>query len=85
MDQKDWYLRKGSKGHLLPAGAIAGVGLPGVELMLLQDRMVAKDNGADPQAVERLMVYVRHFYEIVVGNKEGRIELCRGKIMIVPY
>jgi hypothetical protein len=26
-----------------------------------------------------------YFYEIVLGNKEGRIELCRGKIMIVPY
>lgn len=51
--------------------SLAGVGLPGVELILLQDRLQAKDNGASPEEVEQLMVYVRRFYEIVMAETDG--------------
>lgn len=50
--------------------SMAGVGLPGIDLIQLQDRMVARDNGASPQGVERLMSYVRHFYETVVAHAD---------------
>lgn len=50
--------------------SLAGVGLPGGELILLQDRLVAQDNGAQPAEVERLMVYVRNYYETLVAHAE---------------
>ena len=50
--------------------SLAGVGMPGVDLMLLQDRLVARDQGADPAELARLMPYARSFYEAVVAQPE---------------
>ncbi|MEW6760906.1 MAG: alpha/beta fold hydrolase [Pseudomonadota bacterium] len=50
--------------------SLAGVGLPGHQLILLQDRFVARDNGAQPQEVERLMVYVDDFYKTILAHPE---------------
>lgn len=50
--------------------SMAGVGLSGHELILLQDRIVAKDNGAAPGEVERLMQYVRAWYETILAHPE---------------
>ena len=48
--------------------SLAGVGLSGIDAMLLQDRMVATDNGAAPAEAARIMVYVRQYYEALVAN-----------------
>jgi len=46
--------------------SLAGVGLPGVDMMLLQDRAYAKDQGAGPADAERLLRYARRYYETIV-------------------
>lgn len=63
-----------------PAGvdflvSLGGVGLPGLEQMLLQDQLLAKDNGASPRDVARLLPYLRRFYGIVMkeADKDTRI------------
>jgi hypothetical protein len=50
--------------------SLAGVGMPGVDLMLLQDRLVARDQGADPAELARVMPFARSFYETVVAQPE---------------
>ncbi len=61
--------------------SLAGVGLPGLDMMLLQDRIVAKDNGADPVAVEKLMVYVSNYYEIIIAQTEVELRLAALKAL----
>jgi pimeloyl-ACP methyl ester carboxylesterase len=51
--------------------SLAGVGIPGLEMMLLQDRQHALDNGATPQELERLMPYVRKYYDTVLTTGDG--------------
>jgi pimeloyl-ACP methyl ester carboxylesterase len=60
--------------------SLAGTGLPGIEMLLLQDRVWAKDHGANPAEVERLMVYVRAYYEAILTNAEvqPRIEALKA-------
>jgi pimeloyl-ACP methyl ester carboxylesterase len=50
--------------------SMAGVGLPGLEMMLLQDRMWAHDHGANLAEADQLMVYVRKYYEVVLAHAE---------------
>lgn len=50
--------------------SLAGVGVNGLELLLLQDRIYAADKGATPAEVERLMVYVRKFYQTLIEHAE---------------
>lgn len=50
--------------------SLAGTGLPGVDMMLLQDRLWATDHGANRAEAERLMAYVRMYYETIVANAE---------------
>jgi pimeloyl-ACP methyl ester carboxylesterase len=66
--------------------SLAGVGLPGLDMMLLQDRVTAKDNGASPEEIAQLMVYVRRFYEIVIGeaDTEARIASLKGLQNALP-
>ncbi|MBC7377749.1 MAG: alpha/beta hydrolase [Burkholderiaceae bacterium] len=52
--------------------SLAGTGLPGLEMLVLQDRVWAKDHGANPAEVEQLMVYVRKYYETILGNAEEK-------------
>jgi pimeloyl-ACP methyl ester carboxylesterase len=60
--------------------SLAGTGLPGIEMLLLQDRVWAKDHGANPAEVEQLMVYVRAYYDAIVINTEvqPRIEALQA-------
>ncbi|MES2319885.1 MAG: alpha/beta fold hydrolase [Pseudomonadota bacterium] len=50
--------------------SLAGVGLNGLELLLLQDRIYARDKGATPDEVQRLMPYVRTWYERVLAHAD---------------
>lgn len=59
--------------------SMAGVGLRGLGMMLLQDRLAAQDHGAGPAEVEQLMVYVRHFYEIVIAEADGETRIAALK------
>jgi hypothetical protein len=49
-------------------------------MLLLQDRVWAKDHGANPAEVDRLMVYVREYYETIMSNAEvqPRIEALKA-------
>jgi dienelactone hydrolase len=60
--------------------SLAGTGLPGIDMLLLQDRVWAKDHGANPAEVDRLMVYVREYYETIMSNAEvqPRIEALKA-------
>jgi hypothetical protein len=51
--------------------SMAGVGLPGLDAMLAQDRLYARDHGAGPAETDRLMVYVRAFYTTVLAQPEA--------------
>ena len=61
--------------------SLAGVGLSGHELILLQDRIVAKDNGAAPAEVERLMTYVRAWYETILAHAESQPRMAALKAL----
>lgn len=66
--------------------SMAGVGLPGLELIVLQDRLAAQDNGASPEETERLMRYVRRFYEIVIAetDKDARTAALKAMQASLP-
>ncbi|MGI5011414.1 MAG: alpha/beta hydrolase family protein [Janthinobacterium lividum] len=59
--------------------SLAGVGLSGHELILLQDHLLARDNGAQPQEMERLMAYVRDFYAAILANPEPQARVAALK------
>ncbi len=61
--------------------SLAGVGLPGLDMMLLQDRIVAKDNGADAAAVEKLMVYIRKHYETIIAQPQVEPRVAALKLL----
>jgi pimeloyl-ACP methyl ester carboxylesterase len=48
--------------------SMAGVGLNGLEAMLAQDRIYARDNGAAAADMDALMAYVRSFYQAVMAH-----------------
>jgi pimeloyl-ACP methyl ester carboxylesterase len=50
--------------------SMAGVGLPGLEMMLLQDRATAKANGATPAEVETIVNYASKYYGTILDNAE---------------
>jgi pimeloyl-ACP methyl ester carboxylesterase len=50
--------------------SLAGQGLNGLEGLLAQDRVWAKDHGATPADVEKLMVYVRKYYETIIAQAD---------------
>lgn len=50
--------------------SMAGVGLPGLEMMLLQDRATAKANGATPAEVETIVNYASKYYDIILANAQ---------------
>jgi hypothetical protein len=61
--------------------SLAGVGLNGLDAMLLQDGMVAKDKGANPAQVAQLMIYVRQYYEIVIADTEVASRIAKLKAL----
>ncbi|PRC94677.1 alpha/beta hydrolase family protein [Solimicrobium silvestre] len=51
--------------------SLAGVGLPGLDMMLLQDHIWAKDHGASPAEEERILtIYVQKFYETIIAQAD---------------
>jgi pimeloyl-ACP methyl ester carboxylesterase len=61
--------------------SLAGVGLPGKELIQAQDRLLAKDNGASPAEQDRLMAYVSRFYDIVIGQADSEKRVAALKAL----
>jgi pimeloyl-ACP methyl ester carboxylesterase len=59
--------------------SMAGVGMKGLDLMLLQDRQYALDQGATPQELERLMPYVRSYYDTVLATPDGEPRIAALK------
>ena len=50
--------------------SLAGTGLPGLDMLMLQDRIWAKDHGANSAEADRLMPYAREYYETIVRHAE---------------
>lgn len=61
--------------------SLAGVGMSGHELLLLQDRIVARDNGAAPAEVQQLMKYVRAWYQTIVAHAEPQPRMAALKAL----
>ena len=61
--------------------SLAGVGLNGLDSMLVQDRAWAKDHGASPAAIAKLMVYVRHYYETILAQPDVEPRLTALKAL----
>jgi pimeloyl-ACP methyl ester carboxylesterase len=62
--------------------SLAGVGMPGFDLLLAQDRIAAQDNGAGPDDVARLMSYVRKYYETVLATPDGAPRIAALKALL---
>lgn len=61
--------------------SLAGPGVSGVELVLLQDRLSAYDLGAKPEEVERIMSYVKQYYETVLATPDGEPRVAALKAL----
>ena len=61
--------------------SLAGVGMSGFELELLQDAQWARDHGAGPDEVARLMPYVRRYYETVLTTPDGEPRIAALKAL----
>lgn len=59
--------------------SMAGVGLPGIDLILMQDRILAQDRGATGPELERLANYERKFYETVMAHPEPAARMAALK------
>lgn len=59
--------------------SLAGVGLSGMDMIMLQDRAYAMDNGARGLELERLMRFSRRWYEIVVAQPEAQTRVAALK------
>lgn len=51
--------------------SMAGVGLNGLEAMMVQDRVWALDKGAKSAEADSLMIYVRKFYETIIAQPDA--------------
>lgn len=61
--------------------SLAGVGMPGKKLIEAQDRLLAKDNGASPAEVVRLMEYISRFYDIIIAQAEPEARIAGLKAL----
>ncbi|GLH73433.1 alpha/beta hydrolase [Geothrix limicola] len=50
--------------------SMAGIGLSGLDSILVQDRVYAKDQGASPAEVDQLMGYVRQYYGTILAQAD---------------
>lgn len=62
--------------------SMAGVGLSGLELMLLQDRQYAVDNGAGAADLARITPYLRAYYETVMATPDGPPRIAALKAVL---
>jgi uncharacterized protein len=61
--------------------SMGGAGMSGFDLMLLQDRQWAMSYGAKPDEVERVMPYVRSYYETVLATQNGEPRIAALKAL----
>ncbi|MEJ7807650.1 MAG: alpha/beta fold hydrolase [Telluria sp.] len=61
--------------------SLAGVGLPGKELIVLQDRLLAKDLGASQAEEDKLAAYVGKFYDIIIAQTDPELRVAALKAM----
>jgi pimeloyl-ACP methyl ester carboxylesterase len=59
--------------------SMGGVGMSGFDLELLQDAQWARDHGAGPDEVARLIPYVRKYYETVMATADGEPRIAALK------
>jgi len=52
--------------------SLGGVGMSGFDLLLQQDSQWARDHGATPEDLARVMPYVRTYYETVLATADGQ-------------
>ena len=66
--------------------SLAGVGLPGKELIVLQDRLLAGDRGASTAEQDKLAAYVGKFYDIIIatGDPEARVSALEAMRSALP-
>lgn len=61
--------------------SLAGVGLPGLEMLLLQDGLLAKDRGASPLEVKQLLGYISRWYAIAMAEADGAARVAALKAL----
>ncbi len=61
--------------------SLAGIGLAGLDVMLLQDSVAAHDGGATAQELPRLMDYVRKYYTIVMTEPDVATRIAALKAL----
>ena len=55
--------------------SLGGIGLSGLDMMYLQDRIVAVDHGATPAEADQLMVYVRKYYQTLLAHPDPQLRV----------
>ncbi|MES3022276.1 MAG: alpha/beta fold hydrolase [Pseudomonadota bacterium] len=61
--------------------SLAGTGLTGLDMILLQDRVYAQGNKAGPKDLARLMLYARKWYGIIVAEADAGARVAKLKAM----
>jgi pimeloyl-ACP methyl ester carboxylesterase len=61
--------------------SLAGVGLPGLDMLLLQDRAEATVNGATPAEAEKLVAYSRKYYEAIIAQPDAKQRIVALKAL----
>lgn len=61
--------------------SLGGIGVTGLELMYLQDRIAAIDNGASEAEANRLMGYIRKYYALVLAHDDSTRRIAAIKSM----
>ena len=61
--------------------SLAGVGLPGLDMMLLQDRAAAVVRGATPFETTRMLAYSRQFYATIIDHADAAQRIAALKTL----
>lgn len=61
--------------------SLAGVGLPGLENLLLQDRIETMDAGATAEEADRVVAYVRDYYGTIVAHADADARMAALKTL----
>lgn len=59
--------------------SLGGLGVSGLDLVMLQDRHAAVDLGATPSELARIMSYVQKYYETVLATPDGEPRIAALK------
>jgi pimeloyl-ACP methyl ester carboxylesterase len=62
--------------------SLAGVGLPGLDMMLVQDRSEAVANGATPEEADVLVAYSKKHYDLVVATADPKARVAAVAALI---